>query len=665
MKSQSIKLLVLATLVMFSGCGDDESATLNLPPEIANQSFNASEAIDDQTVIGIVQATDPEGEALTFSISTNSGDLFEITSTGAISLAEGQSLDFETATSHALTVVASNQTESATATVTINVVDENENMAPVVAAQTFTAAESATDTDVIGIVLATDPDEDALTFSIVEDEDDLFAITTDGFISLQAGKSLDFESKTSHALTVQANDGQLNTSAIITIDVTDVNELPQINEQSFTANESTQPGVIFGTVVGSDPEGDQLSFTITEDPDDLFRITSDGELSVDFDRKLDFETKTSHSITVQVADEEGFTSATISIVVENQEFDEDWFSVGTNGTDIAPGPTNGNIDMDIAEDGTPYVAYREMNNEDKLSVRRFDGNTWVLVGNQGISNEGIFGMPNITIHNNIPYVLYNSFNNAAPETNGLKVVRFNGTAWESVGNGVVTTNLNTSALKITFDDNDNPYVGYVFTPNGFDRNIEVKQLDSNGDWIDFGTNPIISNSNRLHFFEFRSADQTITAVGASLQVATNRIDDGNDWTLTTTSGINGIGESAVDMDDNGDLFAISRFAVSDGIAFYKLIGATWTSQTNAVAPHRGTLTMDLTIENNVPFVAATAFQSSAQVNVYKVENGNWVTIGNPNFRTNVGQPTLRFDNTGTPYVLFTNPVNIAVYSNTR
>ena len=71
MKFQNIKLLVLATLVIFSGCGDDDVTIVNLSPEIANQSFSASETIDDETVIGVVQATDPEGEGLTFSISNN------------------------------------------------------------------------------------------------------------------------------------------------------------------------------------------------------------------------------------------------------------------------------------------------------------------------------------------------------------------------------------------------------------------------------------------------------------------------------------------------------------------------------------------------------------------------------------------------------------------
>ncbi len=73
--------------------------------------------------------------------------------------------------------------------------------------------------------MATDPEGDALTWSLTTNPNNLFEINTNGEISLAAGKSLDYETTTSHAITVKVSDtGSLNTTANYTINVTDVAE---------------------------------------------------------------------------------------------------------------------------------------------------------------------------------------------------------------------------------------------------------------------------------------------------------------------------------------------------------------------------------------------------------------------------------------------------------
>uniref|UniRef100_UPI00131F0956 BspA family leucine-rich repeat surface protein n=1 Tax=Flagellimonas amoyensis TaxID=2169401 RepID=UPI00131F0956 len=53
---------------------------------------------------------------------------------------------------------------------------------------------------------------------------DLFEITPAGALSLLAGKTLDFETKTQHSITVRVSDGDKTATAQITIKVTNVNE---------------------------------------------------------------------------------------------------------------------------------------------------------------------------------------------------------------------------------------------------------------------------------------------------------------------------------------------------------------------------------------------------------------------------------------------------------
>ena len=107
-------------------------------------TFIVAENIGVNTVMGRVSATDADGDTLTYSIITNNDGLFEMGSNnGEISMVNGKSLNYEANTSHHITVQASDGQLSATAAVTINVTNVNDN-APTFSLgdYTFTAAEN-------------------------------------------------------------------------------------------------------------------------------------------------------------------------------------------------------------------------------------------------------------------------------------------------------------------------------------------------------------------------------------------------------------------------------------------------------------------------------------------------------------------------------------------
>ena len=109
MKKPILKKSALAVMLLaIMSCGKDDEPTVapNTAPVMTAQSFMVSEAATGTDVLGTVVATDLENDALSFSIKTNSNNLFEITTAGEISLASGQALDFETATSHTLSIDA-------------------------------------------------------------------------------------------------------------------------------------------------------------------------------------------------------------------------------------------------------------------------------------------------------------------------------------------------------------------------------------------------------------------------------------------------------------------------------------------------------------------------------------------------------------------------------
>ncbi|WP_220473640.1 BspA family leucine-rich repeat surface protein [Flagellimonas taeanensis] len=325
---KKLSIVILAMALLWS-CGKDDSPTppKNSAPVIKAQEFSAAENITDAQTIGTVVATDADKDALTFTIKTNDNALFEITATGALSLAPGKTLNFATKAQHTITVEVSDGDDSATATITIKVTQTDpQNTAPVIAAQEFTAFEGISDTRAIGTVVASDADNDALTFSIKTNDNDLFEITTAGELSLAAGKQLNITIKEQHTITVEVSDGSATAEAIITIKVSQTspqNNAPEFTKDGefieFTVQENISDTDVIGTVLATDADGDVLTFSIKTNDNDLFEITVTGELSLATGKQLDFETATAYNITVQVSDGLATTEDNVVILVEDVE----------------------------------------------------------------------------------------------------------------------------------------------------------------------------------------------------------------------------------------------------------------------------------------------------------------------------------------------------------
>ncbi len=238
---------------------DDEDPPVipeNQSPVIAPQTFEVSENILDTDIIGMVQALDEEGDALTFSIVTDDSNLFTITEDGELSLSSGNNLDFSTAEEHTLIVSVTDGNTSSQSTITIVV---TEGIAMV--AQSFDVAETIDDSFVIGTIMATDPENDPLTFAIVINDNNLFKISENGELSLASGNNLDAETNEVHTITVSATDNNDTGTAEtqITINVLDRFE---------------------GT--GEDPEW----FVTTWNPNNVFGL--DVEMVVDTQYTYDF-----------------------------------------------------------------------------------------------------------------------------------------------------------------------------------------------------------------------------------------------------------------------------------------------------------------------------------------------------------------------------------------
>ncbi|MFC2096356.1 cadherin domain-containing protein [Bacteroidota bacterium] len=99
----------------------------------------------------------------------------------------------------------------------------------------------------------------------------------------------------------------------------DPNSAPVISDQTFTIAENSSNGTEVGTIVASDPESDDLTFSILSgNTDNAFSINSStGLLTVNNSDALDYATTPSFSLSVQVSDGTLDANATVTVNLEN------------------------------------------------------------------------------------------------------------------------------------------------------------------------------------------------------------------------------------------------------------------------------------------------------------------------------------------------------------
>ena len=359
LRKSTVAMLSLAT-IFSCGKDDEPEEPLNTAPTIMVQSFSASEMASDTDILGKVVATDAENDALSFSLKTNSNSLFEITVAGDISLATGMALDFETAIEHKLSVEVSDGKLTSNAEVTINVVDVDENQAPVFLDQSFSIAENSAFGSLVGNLVYSDSDGDILTTSWGPGSQvSTFSLEDDKLLIIDINNQgvLNFEVKDNYILSIVVSDGQLSTTAVITVNVTDANDAPGFDgETAITAAEDVADTAVLATLPAVDEDGDTLSYSITNDGDDLFSIDNDGNLRLQSGKSLDYETKTSHVFDVVATDPDGAAGSTevtltVTDVAEPQTITVSTLAGGPSVTDF-----NYPLGIVIGPDGNVYVA---------------------------------------------------------------------------------------------------------------------------------------------------------------------------------------------------------------------------------------------------------------------------------------------------------------------
>ena len=214
------------------------------PPTFAAQryAFTFMENADgsaDRVSLGVVSATDPDSDTLSYSIeSGNESSRFEVEATTGELFYVGSGEDYESdTTGYGLTVRVSDGGLHTDVSVNVSVTDVAEVPTFTLTAYAFELAENAdgsADRVSLGVVSATDPDSDTLSYSIESgNESSRFEVEATTGELFYVGSGEDYESGTTgYGLTVRVSDGGLHTDVSVNVSIADVTEVPTLDKRA-------------------------------------------------------------------------------------------------------------------------------------------------------------------------------------------------------------------------------------------------------------------------------------------------------------------------------------------------------------------------------------------------------------------------------------------------
>ncbi|MDD5760047.1 MAG: Ig-like domain-containing protein [Desulfobulbaceae bacterium] len=223
-------------------------APVNVAPTAANQTLTLAE---DATLDGTLSAADTNNDPLTFALVVPpKHGAANVTASGAFTYTP--TANFNGADS--FTFKANDgKMDSAEATVALTISPVND--APVA---TDGMLETAEDTSASGQLTATDPEGDSLSYSIVTNGAKGVAKITNAatgtfaYIPSQNENGQD-------SFVYRVSDGKLGTEAKIVVNIAAVNDAPIAVNDTV---ETTEDTIVSGRFLGSDLDGDRLSYSI-------------------------------------------------------------------------------------------------------------------------------------------------------------------------------------------------------------------------------------------------------------------------------------------------------------------------------------------------------------------------------------------------------------------
>jgi len=276
----------------------DAKADTNRAPKFATEDTTLF--IPENTkpgIIGTIAATDPNGDKLSYTILGTVP--FIVDSVGNIS--STREFDFEKEKQFTFKLVASDGKLTDTCKVTVKVTDVNE---PVHAKDTTFSIDEGKVGD-LGKITGEDEDGKPVKFTV--NDTNAYRIDSTGILTLVT--PFDYEKQKTDTVTVYVTDGTFTDSAIVIINIKNVNGNPELQpNDSLTVPENCKSCIV-GIITATDPDNDPITYDVIQQG---FTIDSNGVLKLT--DPLDFETTPEVKITILAKDPNGGADTAIYVV---------------------------------------------------------------------------------------------------------------------------------------------------------------------------------------------------------------------------------------------------------------------------------------------------------------------------------------------------------------
>ncbi|MFC4173799.1 cadherin domain-containing protein [Microvirga sp. GCM10011540] len=203
------------------------------PTDLSISESSVVENSPAGTIVGILSATDPDGNTVYYSLVEDSDEKFMV-SDNQLLVRQGAVLDWDAQTQHEVKIRVFDRFGTYTEqTFTIAVLqdpnEQNRDPTEIILSNRL-VFENELDGAVVGVLSGTDPDDDVLAFELLDGADGRFALgqevrngVTVTVVKVASGAKLDFEQNRQHQIKVLADDGQGGTfEKTIQIDVRNV-----------------------------------------------------------------------------------------------------------------------------------------------------------------------------------------------------------------------------------------------------------------------------------------------------------------------------------------------------------------------------------------------------------------------------------------------------------
>ncbi|MEZ9913864.1 tandem-95 repeat protein [Vibrio breoganii] len=296
-------------------------------PEITVTAVDVTEeSVSKTTVVATFEASDADGDELTYTLLNNDNGYFVLDGTNVVLTDAGvaainnDQLDLE---SLDITVQADDGTYQSDHTDTSDITRVNDNAPEITVTAKDVTEESVTNTTVIATFVASDTDGDELTYTLLNNDAGYFVldgtnvVLTDAGVAAINNDELNLESLD---ITVQADDGTYQSDSTDTSDITRVNDnAPEIKVTAIdVAEDAVSENMIIASFIASDADGDVLSYSLLNNDNNYFvldgnnvRLTADGVAAINNDQL----NLTELDITVQANDGKYTTDHTDTSIV--------------------------------------------------------------------------------------------------------------------------------------------------------------------------------------------------------------------------------------------------------------------------------------------------------------------------------------------------------------